>query len=201
MGRDQDRQVKQHQRDITKKVKISAPEFDGRMDPNAFFDWFVAIKKYFDWYEMIDSKWIRFTKMKLTNSAKMYWQNVLQDMIRLSEPPITQWVVMKEKLQEKYIPPSYKSQLFSNMINIKQMTLSVAEYSAKFEKTRLRCSKFHVEDQFAVCIRFVNGLRFDIQKMVKLHAPNIVEDAYKKALEVEKFNRPSSFAHTGQSKS
>ena len=84
-----------------KKVKISAPEFDGRMDPNAFFDWFVAIKKYFDWYEMIDSKWIRFTKKKLTNSAKMYWQNVLQDMIRLGEPPITQWVVMKEKLQEK----------------------------------------------------------------------------------------------------
>ena len=26
------------QRDITKTVKVSAPEFDGRMDPNAFFD-------------------------------------------------------------------------------------------------------------------------------------------------------------------
>ena len=62
----------------------------------------------------------------------MYWQNVLQDMIRLSEPPVTQWIVMKAKFQEKYIPPSYKSQLFSNMINLKQMTLSVAEYSAKF---------------------------------------------------------------------
>ena len=36
--------------------------------------------------------------------------------------------------------------------------------------------------------------------MVKLHPPHIVEDAYQKALEVEKFNRPSSFAHTGQSK-
>ena len=37
--------------------------------------------------------------------------------------------------------------------------------------------------------------------MVKLHAPHTVEDAYKKALEVEKFNKPSSFAHTSQSKS
>ena len=35
-GRDHDRQAKQPQRDITKKVKVSAPEFDGRMDPNAF---------------------------------------------------------------------------------------------------------------------------------------------------------------------
>ena len=56
-----------------------------------------------------------------------------------------------------------------------------------------------------VCTRFrfvpSLGLRFGIQRMVKLHAPHIVEDAYKKALEVEKFNRPFSFAHIGQSKS
>ena len=37
-GRDQDRQVRQPQRDITKKVKVSAPKFDSRMDPNAFSD-------------------------------------------------------------------------------------------------------------------------------------------------------------------
>ena len=102
-------------------------------------------------------------------------------MLRLSEPPITQWAVMKEKLQDKYILPSYMSQLFSTMINRKQMTLSVAEYSANFEEARLRCSEFHDEDQFAVCTRFVNGLRFDIQRMVRLHAPHIVEDAYQKA--------------------
>ena len=37
--------------------------------------------------------------------------------------------------------------------------------------------------------------------MVKLHAPHTLEDAYQKALEVEKFNKPSSFAHTCQSMS
>ena len=81
------------------------------------------------------------------------------------------------------------------------MTLSVAEYFAKFEEARLRCSKFHAEDQFAVCTRFVNGLRFDIQRMVRLHTPHTVEDAYQKAIEVEKFNRLSSFSHIGLSKS
>ena len=95
----------------------------------------------------------------------------------MGEPPITQWVVMKSNYQEKYIPPSYKSQLFSNMINLKQMTLSVAEYSIKFEEARLRCSEFHAEDQCVVCTCFVNGLRFDIQNMVKLHASHTVEDA------------------------
>ena len=71
-GRDQNRQVRQPQRDIIKKVKVSAPKFDGRMDCNAFSDWLVAIEEYFDWYEMIDSEQVRFAKIKLTNSAKTY---------------------------------------------------------------------------------------------------------------------------------
>ena len=122
-------------------------------------------------------------------------------MCHLGEPPINQLAVMKAKLQEKYIPSSYQSQLFSTMINLKQMNLSEAEYYAKFEETRLRCSEFHVEDQFSICTCFVNGLRFDVQRIVKLHAPRTIEDAYQKALEDEKYNIPSSFAHTGQSKS
>ena len=41
---------------LQKKVKVSAPEFDGRMDPNAFSDSLVAIEEYFYWYEMIGAK-------------------------------------------------------------------------------------------------------------------------------------------------
>ena len=52
------------------------------------------------------------------------------------------------------------------MINLKQMTLSVAEYSTKFEEARLRYSQFHAEDQFSICTRFVNGLKFDIQRIL-----------------------------------
>ena len=74
------------------------------------------------------------------------------------------------------------------------------DWVGKGSHTRLICSEFHVEDQFVVCTRFVNGLRFDIQRMVKLHAPHTIEDAYKKDLEVKKLNIPSSFAHTDQSK-
>ena len=50
-----------------KKVKVSALEFDGRMDPNTSYGWLVAIEEYFDWYEMIDSERVRFAKRKLTN--------------------------------------------------------------------------------------------------------------------------------------
>ena len=50
------------------------------------------------------------------------------------------------------------------MINLKQMTLNVAEYSTKFEEARLRCSEFHAKDQFSVCMLIqtlmVSGLTF-----------------------------------------
>ena len=107
----------------------------------------------------------------------------------------------ESKVARKYIPLSYHSQFFSTIINLKQTTLSAAKYSTKFEEAKLRCSEFYAEDQFVICTRFVNGPRFNVQRMVKLHAPCTIEDAYQNALEVEKFNRPSSFAHTGQSKS
>ena len=55
-----------------KKVKVSAPKFDGIMDPNAFSNWLVAIKEFFYWYVMIESEQIQFAIMKLTNSTKMY---------------------------------------------------------------------------------------------------------------------------------
>ena len=56
-----------------KKFKVSAPKFDGIMDPIVFFYWLITIKEYFDWYEMIDSEQIQFAKTKLTNSTKIYW--------------------------------------------------------------------------------------------------------------------------------
>ena len=39
---------------------------------NAFSNWLVSIEEYFYWYEMIDSERIRFAKIKLTNSIKIY---------------------------------------------------------------------------------------------------------------------------------
>ena len=41
--------------DITKKVKVEAPEFDGRLDPTYFLDWLANMEDYFDWYDMNDT--------------------------------------------------------------------------------------------------------------------------------------------------
>ncbi len=34
--------------DITEREKVKVPDFDGRLDPAVFDDWFSAIEEYFD---------------------------------------------------------------------------------------------------------------------------------------------------------
>ncbi|PON81953.1 hypothetical protein TorRG33x02_222760 [Trema orientale] len=68
----QPRPPRAHNTDVTKKVKIEAPEFDGRLDPSAFLDWLAAMDEYFDWYNLDDEQRIRFAKMKLKGHAKLY---------------------------------------------------------------------------------------------------------------------------------
>jgi len=40
--------------DVTRKVKIEAPTFDGTYDPRVFSDWLEDTDHYFDWYGMDD---------------------------------------------------------------------------------------------------------------------------------------------------
>lgn len=65
--------------DITKKVTVEAPSFDGRHDPKAFSDWLSVIDDYFDWYDMRDERRIRFAKMKLSGPARIYWSSIVKD--------------------------------------------------------------------------------------------------------------------------
>ena len=42
--------------DITRKVKVNVPSFDGKIDATTFSDWLVAMDDYFDKYEMSNIK-------------------------------------------------------------------------------------------------------------------------------------------------
>jgi len=45
--------------DITQKVRVDVPTYDGKIDATTFSNWIVAMKDYFDWYEMSDIEWVR----------------------------------------------------------------------------------------------------------------------------------------------
>ena len=48
------RSVHEGYSNITRKVKVDVPSFDGKIDATTSSDWIVATEDYFDWYEMSD---------------------------------------------------------------------------------------------------------------------------------------------------
>ena len=48
--------------DITQKVKVEAPEFDGSLNPSKFLDWLESIEDYFEWYNMNDAQRVHLQK-------------------------------------------------------------------------------------------------------------------------------------------
>jgi len=59
-----------------KSVKVDAPFFDGRLDPQVYIDWQLAMDRYFHWHDMSESKKIRFVMMKVMEQAGQFWENL-----------------------------------------------------------------------------------------------------------------------------
>ncbi|XP_024200577.1 uncharacterized protein LOC112203910 [Rosa chinensis] len=171
--------------DITKKVKVEVPDFEGKTDPIVFSDWLARIEEYFDWYDMDDERRVRFAKMKLVLLAKVWWAGVEGDTMRLGQPPISSWQEMKAKLREKYMPPNYLDKLCDKLIALKQGSMSVSEYMQKFDELKTRSQI--VEDSRQTLARFKAGLRPDI-KMEMIRQPVYsVEHAFQVALDLEEY--------------
>ena len=77
------RSVPEGYSDITRKVKVDVPSFDGKIDATTFSDWIVAMEDYFDWYEMSDIEWVRFARMELTGPTRKFWQAITSHLERM----------------------------------------------------------------------------------------------------------------------
>lgn len=69
---------------ITRKVKIETFSFDGRFDPKSFNDW-LLMDEYFDQYDMSYERRVRFVKVKIEGSARIYWISITRDRERLDQ--------------------------------------------------------------------------------------------------------------------
>ena len=97
--------------DRMSKEKIEAPTFDGCLDPWVFIDWLCQMEKFFDYYLWAENKKVRYARMKLIGRADLFWEDLEDTLRRRREPPITNWLEMKDALLRNYLPPTYRSSL------------------------------------------------------------------------------------------
>ena len=109
-------------KDITKKVRVDVPDFDGRIDPQAFSDWLATLERYFEWYDMPDERKVRFTTMKLVGQAQIWWSGIEYEN-QIQGLPTMNWEEMKLCMKRKYLPFYYQYEIF----------MTVIKYMNKFE--------------------------------------------------------------------
>ena len=72
--------------------------------------------------------------MKLIGRADLFCEDLEDTFRRRHEPPITDWLEMKDALSRNYLPPTYRSSLLEKLDLLKQGTTLVAEYIEKFKE-------------------------------------------------------------------
>ena len=102
--------------------KIEALTFDGHHDPWIFDMWIRDMNQFFEWHNLYDNRKVRFAKMMLIDEAKLYWRDIENFLKMRGKPLITDWTKMKQKLQEKYIPQSYRNKLLDQWNNLRLET-------------------------------------------------------------------------------
>ena len=114
--------------------------------------------------------------MKLISRADLFWENLEETFRRLREPPIIDWLEMKDALLRNYLPPTYRSSLLEEWDRLKQGTAPVAEYIEKFKefKRQIRI----VEEEVVTLNRFKKGLNSNLVGEIITQGVTTLEEAY-----------------------
>lgn len=83
------------------------------------------------------------------------------------------------------MPQNYEDRLCEQLVNLKQGTMTVAEYMQKFDELKTRSQI--VEDPRHSLARFKSGLRFEIRREMLRYIPYSVENAFQIALDLEEY--------------
>lgn len=160
------------------------PEFDGELDAEAYLDWERRVERFFEHRNLDDAT--RFSKaiLKLSKHASSVYENIQTQRESEGKHRISTWTELKAKLKKKFVPRTYRQDLYNRYQNLQQHDMDVRGYIKEFERLSLACNAKEEEEQRMA--KFVAGLNPSIRNTVELQQMYTLDDAYSIASKVEK---------------
>ena len=125
--------------------------------------WLKAIEKIFRTMACSDAQPVQFETHMLTEEAEDWWDNTRQRLADVGTE-IT-WVVFRDEFLRKYFPEDVRGKKEIEFLELKQGSMTVAEYAAKFEALVKFCPHYNRADtEMSKCLKFENGLRPKIKQ-------------------------------------
>ena len=170
--------------DYFRDIKVEPPDFNGNLNPDEFLEWVQAMDRIFEAKCYNDEKSFKVASLKLTRYASLWFENIKKQRAREGKRKINSWEKLKSLMNKRFLPESYKQDIYNRLYSLKQNNMSVGEYMREFEQLLLR-GDIH-EPQEQTVARFLNGLDPLIARKVELQTYFTLDDVFKLALKVEK---------------
>ncbi|XP_022851801.1 uncharacterized protein LOC111373499 [Olea europaea var. sylvestris] len=130
--------------------------------PRVFTQWIRDMDRFLAWYGVLEDRRVQFASLKLTDIAQLFWESVEDLIERRRAPLVGSWEEMKRRLQEKYLPQSYRGNLLDQWNTLTQGNRPVTDYVTQFDEFRMR---YH-------------GLKDDLRRELILRGVTTLDHAY-----------------------
>ncbi|KAL4315349.1 hypothetical protein AHAS_Ahas15G0176200 [Arachis hypogaea] len=148
-------------------LNVHPPAFRGTTNDTEVDNWFRAMERALQIQHVPNNQFVEFAAYQLMGKAQHWWQGECQ-LLRLSNANIP-WDVFQTAFYKKYFPESVREAKVLELMQLKQGSLSVAEYTSKFEElcrfSRV-CQGAPKSYENWKCIKYQGGLRENIMTIV-----------------------------------
>ena len=92
-------------------IRVSIPTFQGKNDPEAYFDWEKKVELIFDCYNYSEEKKVKIAVIEFTNYTIIWWDQLVTNRRRYRERPIITQDELKTAMRCRFVPTHYYREL------------------------------------------------------------------------------------------
>ncbi|XP_057723751.1 uncharacterized protein LOC130939677 [Arachis stenosperma] len=117
---------------LTSFLKVHPPTFRGLTNSTEADNWFRAMERALQAQHVPTNQYVEFVAYQLSGETQYWWQGECQ-LLRLSNAEIS-WDVFQTVFYKKYFPELVREVRELELMQLKQGSLSIVEYTTKFEE-------------------------------------------------------------------
>ncbi|XP_073064083.1 uncharacterized protein [Primulina eburnea] len=160
--------------------RMNPTEFVGGADPLVALEWVKSLKAIFDYLKFTDRDRVSCTVFMLVKAARIWWE-ATKVTVNVRE---LKWEEFKELFYAKYFSREVKAKKVKEFLELRQDSLSVAEYTLKFEEGCMFVP-FIAENDKDKGEHFLRGLKPEIRRDVHMAKVITYQDIVERALLAE----------------
>ncbi|XP_016199686.1 uncharacterized protein LOC107640696 [Arachis ipaensis] len=127
-------------------LKVHPSSFRGSSNPTEADNWFEAMERALQAQYVPNNQYVKFADYQLLGEAQHWWQGECR-LLQLQNADVP-WDVFQTALYKKYFPESTREAKAMELMQLKQGSLSVADYTSRFEEL-CRFSRVRAVEEYA----------------------------------------------------